>query len=191
MEMRLAQKEDLKTVYALFLETRKRMEEEGNTTWSDGYPLRKNFAWDISQKSAYLFFEGRELVAYIAVSFDPIEDFFSETKSPQKALQLQKDVGFQEGESFLLLHRLMVRPSLQGRGYAEQVFQQIANTYPRSILIFAVFPENEKAIRAYERYGFVNAGIYPPFEYGFSPFYLFYKHPNTAWGSVANRDTDN
>jgi GNAT superfamily N-acetyltransferase len=189
MELRLADKKDLNAVYALFLATRAQMEKEGNFTWSGDYPLKRDFAKDIANQQAYVHDENGQIIAYIAVSFDPLEDFFWKTKSPQKALQLAQDVGLKAGESYLLLHRLMVHPSYQGHRLAEGVFQALSSFYPNAVLVFAVFPENLKALNAYLRYGFTNAGIYPAFEYGGDPFYLVYKHPDTPWGSVAKKDT--
>lgn len=184
MELRLAEKKDLKAVYALFLRTRSAMEKEKNFTWSDHYPLKRNFASDIKEGRAYVDEENGEIIAYIAVSFDVLEDFFSDSKSLQKASQLRKDLQMKNDEDFLLLHRLMVDPSFQGHGFAQGVFEAISNLYPHSVLVFAVFPDNRKALRAYDRYGFQNLGIYAPFEYGDYPFYLYYKHPGTPWGSL-------
>ena len=60
-------------------------------------------------------------------------------------------------------------------GLAEEVFKSVASLYPKHLVMFAVYPENLKAMRAYDRYGYSNAGIYP-FEYGEKVrCYLYYK----------------
>jgi ribosomal protein S18 acetylase RimI-like enzyme len=166
---------DLNAVFSLFKEVRAAMEKEGNRTWSHRYPLKVNFKEDISAGQGYLYYENGALVAYIAVSFDPLEDFFWESKSLAKLAQLRLDTGMKDDEDFLLLHRLMIRPSCQGHGLAEEVFKSVASLYPKHLVMFAVYPENLKAMRAYDRYGYSNAGIYP-FEYGEKVrCYLYYK----------------
>jgi ribosomal protein S18 acetylase RimI-like enzyme len=175
MELRLAEKKDLKAVYALFLRTRSAMEKEKNFTWSDHYPLKRNFTSDIKDGRAYVHEENGEIIAYIAVSFDVLEDFFSDSKSLQKASQLRKDLQMKDDEDFLLLHRLMVDPSYQGQGRAAKIFADQAALYPGRMVMFAVYPNNRKALRAYDRYGFQNAGIYSAFEYGDHPCYLYFK----------------
>jgi len=170
-----AQLSDLDEVYSLFKKVRAQMVKEGNHTWSHSYPLKINFKEDLEASQGYLYRDHGVLIAYIAASFDPLEDFFYFSKSLDKLAQLRKDTSMKDDEDFLLLHRLMVAPSEQGHGLAEEIFQSIASLFPKHLVMFAVYPENVKAMRAYDRYGFTNAGIYP-FEYGEKiRCYLYYK----------------
>jgi GNAT superfamily N-acetyltransferase len=178
MELQKGRLEDLDALYALFLEVRAAMEKEGNDTWSHDYPLKEDFAEDLEKNETYLYWENGILVAYIAATSDPLDDFFFSTRSAKKLAQLRKDTAMKEDETFLLLHRLMVRPSFQGHGLAEKIFSEVSHRYPHAVTMFAVYPNNLKAIRAYLHYGYTNLGIYP-FEYGPSvPCYLFYKRYN-------------
>jgi GNAT superfamily N-acetyltransferase len=176
MELQTAQPSDLKDVFALFSKCRKKMEEEGNDTWSHGYPARVDFKNDIASGLLYLYKEKNELLACITASFAPEEDFFWKSKSPEKIAQLRKDTGMKEDEDFLLLHRLMVDPSAQGRGLAKAVLQAVAERYPHRMMMFAVYQSNFRARYVYDHDGFSNAGIYTPFEYGKKVVcYLYYK----------------
>jgi GNAT superfamily N-acetyltransferase len=175
MERRMATSKDLEVIYGLFLLTRAAMEKEGNDSWSHDYPNKDDFKEDIKEGNSYLYEENGELVAYIHASFDPLEDFFWSSHSKAKLAQLRKDTGMKEDEGFLLLHRLMVAPAYQGQGRAAKIFADQAALYPGRMVMFAVYPNNRKALRAYDRYGFQNAGIYSAFEYGDHPCYLYFK----------------
>jgi GNAT superfamily N-acetyltransferase len=175
MERVLAKPSDLERLYSLFLMVRERMEQEGNSTWSGGYPSKEDFQADIQEGHSYLYFEEGVLIAYIHASFDPLEDFFWRSRSLEKLAQLRKDTGMKDDEGFLLLHRLMISPAYQGRGLAEKIFLDQAKLYPHTMMMFAVYPANKKALKAYDRYGFSNAGIYSAFEYGDVACYLYYK----------------
>jgi ribosomal protein S18 acetylase RimI-like enzyme len=175
MERLLAKQNDLERINALFLLTREQMEKEGNRTWSNGYPSKEDFEADIQEGHSYLYYDKDVLIAYIHASFDPLDDFFWQSRSAHKLAQLRKDTGMKEGEGFLLLHRLMIAPAYQGRGLAEKIFADQAELYPNRMMMFAVYPANAKALRVYDRYGFSNAGIYPSFEYGDVTCYLYFK----------------
>lgn len=171
----MAKQEDLERINALFLLTREQMEKEGNRTWSNGYPTKDDFQADIKEGHSYLYFEKGVLIAYIHASFDPRDDFFWRSRSASKLTQLRKDTGMKEDEGFLLLHRLMIAPAYQGRGFAEKILADQAKLYPQRMMMFAVYPANAKALRVYDRYGFSNAGIYSAFEYGDVSCFLYFK----------------
>lgn len=175
VERVFAQESDLESIMALFSSTRTRMEEEGNDSWSHGYPEKEDFQEDISQGDSFLYKENGVVCAYIHVSFDPLTDFFFSSRSKTKLAQLRQDTGMKEGEEFLILHRLMIAPAEQGHGLAKEIFLDQARLYPGRMMMFAVFSSNFKAQRVYQRYGFQNAGIYSAFEYGEEGCYLYFK----------------
>jgi ribosomal protein S18 acetylase RimI-like enzyme len=175
MERLLAKQEDLERINTLFLRTREQMEKEGNRTWSNGYPDKEDFEADIKEGHSYLYFEEGVLVAYIHASFDPLDDFFWQSRSMAKLAQLRQDTGMKIDEGFLLLHRLMIAPAYQGRGLADKIFRDQAQLFPHRMMMFAVYPANAKALRVYDRYGFSNIGIYSAFEYGDVACYLYFK----------------
>jgi len=166
---------DLESIEDLFLLTRSKMEKEGNDSWSHGYPVKEDFKEDILEGDSYFYKQNGVILAYIHASFDPLEDFFSSSHSEAKLAQLRQDTGMKDNEDFLILHRLMIAPAFQGKGLAAEIFHDQACLYPGRMMMFAVYPNNLKARKAYERYGFQNAGIYPAFEYGEETCYLYFK----------------
>jgi RimJ/RimL family protein N-acetyltransferase len=165
LEMRLAKREDLPAVYSLFLMVKKRMEEEGNRTWSHAYPTRGIFREDILDQHLYIHKEAGKIIASISIAFSPLDDFFFQSQSKKKHAQLRQDTGMKENERFLLLHRLMISPAYQGHHLSGEVFSEMEVLYPHSLLVFAVYPDNKHAMAAYEKEGFSHTGIYP-FEWG-------------------------
>ncbi|MEE3443144.1 MAG: GNAT family N-acetyltransferase, partial [Candidatus Enteromonas sp.] len=78
---------------------------------------------------------------------------------------LQKaDLG--EESKIIVLERLMVHPSYQGRGIATSIFSYLHETMPQYDWLFAVFLNDENAIRLYRHLGYKEIGIFPDFEWG-------------------------
>jgi GNAT superfamily N-acetyltransferase len=180
MEFEKACLSDLEEIDALFKRVRKKMEEEGNRTWSGGYPTKGDFRDDLLFKDATILRKEGEIVAYIAMDEDLAGSFFPETKSPAKIAALLRQIEYEEGYTVFSLHRLMVDPLFQGQGIAHRLFDELQKKAPKSILVYAVYPENRKAILSYEHQGFHNLGLDPDFEYGGTSCLLFYRKRDSS-----------
>lgn len=180
MKLEKATPRDLEEIFLLFKRVQKAMEEEGNRSWSEGYPDKSDFADDLRHKDAYLVKKEGRILAYIASDNDLAGSFFPATRSAGKLAVLLKQIHAEEGDVILSLHRLMVDPSFQGQGIAHEIFAALQGLYPKSILVFAVFPENTRAIASYEHQGFHNLGIDPDFEYGGAECLLFYRKKDSS-----------
>ena len=70
--------------------------------------------------------------------------------------------GWEEGDSAPLLCRYMIDTDCQGRGYGAQalplVLEEMYRLYGRREIRITVEPENIRAIRLYERFGFRPTG---------------------------------
>lgn len=176
MKGRLATLDDLPEVTSGFLSVRQVMEAEGNYTWSDGYPTKRVFRDDILAKQAYLLQNEGQTVGYLARSFRPLDDFFSESKSQAKLAALQQRTGYLPDEKYLILHRFFILPAFQKHGLGGAALTWLEKRYPHRLFLLAVYPMNPQALSFYLQHGYLSLGPYPDFEYGGEICLLLYKH---------------
>lgn len=90
------------------------------------------------------------------------------------------DLGFKEGQSFagyvneqwvafgqiaprhgrLHLSRLIIRPDFRGHGLGSQWVRALLNTAPTKAFGLNVYPDNQAAVRCYQRLGFIKDNRY-------------------------------
>lgn len=174
MEFRKANKRDLEEVWDLLLRVRKNMEDRSLFMWNDRYPSKELFKEDIDNDALYVYVDNGAIMASIAVSFDIIDEFFDYSKSKEKEALLLKTCEAKADEKPVILHRLMVDPSSQGKGIGTKILSAVKEAYPNHLMIFASYPKNDMANNLYKRLGYHNDGVYP-FEYE-GEWLLFHAH---------------
>ncbi len=162
---RKAKKDDLEPIYELFLLTRKDLEEKGHYFWSHGYPNKEVFQDDLEQGLLYVGEVDGKLVASIGLCPDAVDYFFKGETRFAKTKKLLDFAGCPEGKSSVF-ERLMVNPSMQGRGIGTKMMFALMKESQADHYLISVFLEDENAIRLYKKIGFIDFGNYPEFEWG-------------------------
>jgi len=116
--------------------------------WDELYPDSEIIKLDIDSRQAYGFFQQEELKAYLVLN----EDY-----SPEYDALEWKD----EGEKYLIIHRLSVDAGCQGQGIAGALMN-FAEEYARdsgySSIRLDAFLQNKAALKLYEKRGYENVG---------------------------------
>ena len=163
MEFARAIVQDLPELMALYAAATRHMEEHGIHQWDALYPAESFVREDIEREQLYI---GR-IGGSIAVAF---------------ALEVCRDEDYEQAdwryraEVFVVLHRLCVRPTLQGQGVSRMAMdyleQLVLSRGIRAIRLDA-FPQNPAALHLYESRGYEKAG---EIVYRKGLFYLYEKN---------------
>lgn len=148
MEYRLGEEKDLDQICELVSGAIENMEAHGIHQWDEFYPLREDFAEDISKQTLYVVSEGEELIALYVISDESDEAY-------QSAVWENPD-----GTAYIL-HRFCVSPKEQNRGIGKQLLlhieQQVKAMGYESIRL-DTFVENPFAQRLYRHNGYEPRG---------------------------------
>lgn len=149
MEVRLADRNDLPQLKAVYKKIITHMNEQGIEIWDDIYPC-EIFAQDIKNKRLYVLAEHNEIVAAFALCG---------TNEGEGFVKWEK----QEGKAFYL-DRLGVNPEYQRKGIGRAVLGKaaaLAGVMGAEYLRLFVVDSNTPAIELYRKCGFRQAaGIY-------------------------------
>ena len=157
---------DKAEVAALFDDVRKDLEQKGNFMWSGDYPKLDYLYEDIDAGRMLLAKMDDKIVGCIAYNEDPLNYFYPDSLDETKYLSLLQKADLGKESKIIVLERLMVHPSYQGRGIATSIFSHLHETVPQYDWLFAVFLNDENAIRLYRHLGYKEIGIFPDFEWG-------------------------
>lgn len=138
----------LESVISLFAEVIEDMEAAGIHQWDEYYPDRDILAADLAAGHAFGLFEGDTLVAYVALNEDEPEEYGTV-------------VWACSGCRRLVVHRLCVKPSCRGRGYAKKLMaftERLALDHGRASVRLDAFIPNRSAIALYEGLGYALRG---------------------------------
>lgn len=139
---------DVDSVLALVRTCVQHMRFHGIEQWDDLYPDRDTIEEDVHPCEAFVATRRAELIGYVALS--PSQD-------PEYAdVPWTYTVG-----PFVVIHRLMVDPAIQGSGFAKLLMgfaeaHALASGF-RTVRL-DTFVGNPKALRLYERLGYREAG---------------------------------
>lgn len=137
---------DVKTLQYIASITVKAMHESGLHQWSDTYPGISDFENDIALNQGYVLCEQAAIVGYFAlINHDPYYDGF-----PFK---------YQKG---LAVHRLLIHPHYQGKGFAHKLLKgiyAIAKTKGISAIWIDTHPANSKMHRLLKQHQFKEIGF--------------------------------
>jgi len=148
MDFSFADPSDLQELLSLYRAAILRMNEQGIPQWDEIYPSAEVLQEDVSSGQMQI---GR-LDGQIAVAF-LLEECTEEDYEPA-------DWRYRETK-FVVLHRLCVHPSFQGRGVARQAMDFLEQrVLERGIFAIRLdaFSRNPAALRLYEMRGYEKAG---------------------------------
>jgi GNAT superfamily N-acetyltransferase len=116
--------------------------------WDEKYPDKQKIIDDISQGSAYGYFENDQIIGYIVLN-----DIYS----PEYGELIWSD---NDGKH-LIIHRLCVDPNFQRKGIGKQMLafsENFARTNNYASIRLDAFAQNKKSLSLYENYGYVYVG---------------------------------
>ena len=145
--LQLAELSDLSAVVHLTACCIAEMRAHGIDQWDEVYPSRATHEEDIREKHLYLLRDG-ELVGSIVLNAVESPEYSSVRWA-------------YEGVSVGVIHRLMVHPSYQGRGYAKKIVRAaelLAMERGVAAVRLDAYAGNEAALRLYRSLGYRVAG---------------------------------
>jgi GNAT superfamily N-acetyltransferase len=145
--IRQAHGEDLAAISDLAAQCVAGMRASGIDQWDERYPSLASFERDVSQSAGMVAFEGQALAAYIAVN---------EFQDPEYA-----DVPWSIFGRIAVVHRLMVRPSFEGRGLAKHMMmhaESMALSAGYAAMRLDAFAQNPRATTLYAKLGYREVG---------------------------------
>jgi ribosomal protein S18 acetylase RimI-like enzyme len=149
ISIRLAAVEDVDVVLALVRGCVDRMRRQGIEQWDDVYPDRETIEADVRACEAFVATtQETRLVGYVALGA---------SQDPEYA---EVPWEFTAGPT-VVIHRLMIDPADQGRGFAKAIMdfaeKHALNSGYRTVRLDA-FVGNPAALHLYERLGYRKAG---------------------------------
>ncbi|MEK6451318.1 MULTISPECIES: GNAT family N-acetyltransferase [unclassified Myroides] len=145
--IRLLTSADLPQAVTVLQAVKKHMIEQGIDQWDEEYPTPEILANDILNKQAFAYFEQDKLIAYMVLNelCDPEYD----------------DIRWQYAPPFLVMHRLFVGPSQQGKGISSKMLafvEQYAKQQQYNSIRFDTYAKNPTANAVYTKKNYRFAG---------------------------------
>ncbi len=135
---------DAADIFEIFQAANKHLQEQGIHQWNDEYPNLHLIRSDIEQSSLYGIVADGRWVASVTLNEHQHAEW--------------GDVNWQatEGKT-ICIHRLVVHPELQGRGYGKKLLQfadEYARTHGYSSIRLDAYSANQGALMLYEKAGY-------------------------------------
>lgn len=119
----------------------------GIDQWDQEYPNRIVLTQDIGREEAFIYEEQGELLAYMALN--------------EKCDQEYAELNWKTATPFVVIHRLYVKPSAQGKGISSKMIkyaEQFALENKYQSIRFDAFSLNETANAVYIKKGYASVG---------------------------------
>ena len=164
MDIVRASIQDASSIMSLISECISTLESQGIFMWNKHYPNLETIETDIRNGDAYVLRNDNHCMAYVAIN---------EQQSPEYA-QIK---WLTDGRKALVIHRLSVHPSSQGKGIG-RAFMDFIEAYAvqnqYSCIRLDAYSENAGALRLYEKMGYQRLGqVFFPFKK--LPFFCYEK----------------
>jgi len=159
MDIRFASPQDVPKVMDLIRSCVRHMESQGIHQWDDLYPDKTTVEDDIARHELHLLERDGRTCGIITLNE------FQETA--------YREVPWQFGGKALVVHRLAVDPTCQGKGIARELMQfayECAEKRQYATIRLDAFAHNPQAVTLYERLGYYQAGTV---EFRKRPFFCF------------------
>ena len=145
--MRLAQSEDMQSVYAIFSDAIADMNVRGIHQWDEIYPTPAILNSDLAKGQLYVGESEADVVGVVVLS---------EECDPQYSNGKWLGVG-----PFVIVHRLCISPDVQGTGIGRGLMIAVeawAKAHEYTEVRLDAFSLNPQALRMYDRLGYVKRG---------------------------------
>lgn len=145
--VRLLNANDLQQATAVLTRVKANMAQQGIDQWDEEYPTSAILLDDINNKQAYGYFEQEELIAYMVLN---------QHCDPEYA-----DIQWQYPTPFIVMHRLFVCPTQQGRGISSKMLafvEEHAKQNNYNSIRFDTYAKNPTANAVYTKKNYRFAG---------------------------------
>jgi GNAT superfamily N-acetyltransferase len=139
--------------------TRLSMEQQGNLTWSHGYPNEAVLRSDIASSSEYVATDRGQYVAAVAINRDALDYFCPKSRDEGKLLSILSFTKERLPEQIAIIERLMVDPRFQGHGYGSELISALKGMLPHYLLL-AVTHRDLTVGDFYLKNGFRYGGVF-------------------------------
>lgn len=142
----------------------KYMESEDIYQWNEFYPTLEIIEKDLQEERLYVLKDKDQCIACVGIDDEEPEEY--------KSINW-----FTNGEKVLVIHRLAVHPTYQGKGMAKKLMtfiESIVGENNYTCIRLDAYSGNEKALKLYENLGYKKVGqvYFPKREL---PFYCYEK----------------
>ncbi|MDR0193917.1 MAG: GNAT family N-acetyltransferase [Myroides sp.] len=123
-------------------EVKQHMLSQGIDQWDEEYPNKDIITTDIQKKQAYIYTENEQVLAYMVLN----EEYDIE----------YDDLNWSTPAPFIVIHRLFVKPTAQGKGISSQMIQyaeEYAQTNKYASIRFDAYSLNNTANAVYLKEG--------------------------------------
>lgn len=147
MAIRLAHRQDLNGIMELIRSCVCHMESQGIHQWDELYPDEATFRRDMETGELFVLEDSGRIIGVMALN---------EHEEPE-----YRTVGWNYSGKALVVHRLAVEPSSQGRGHARTLMRfarEFAEKRQYTAIRLDAFSGNSRAVALYERLGYRKAG---------------------------------
>ena len=151
MEFEKALPREAAEIFGMYREAIGRMQAAGIDQWDDVYPTRAVVEQDIANGEMRVgLLDGAIVCAFV--------------------LNREQWAGYENGDwqypglPFAVLHRLCIRSACQGKGLGVQVMQYVEALLKSegvAVLQLDAFPQNQSAMKLYEKLGYIKVGDAP------------------------------
>ncbi|PUV26581.1 GNAT family N-acetyltransferase [Sphingobacterium sp. DR205] len=128
-------------------EVKTHMSSQGIDQWDQEYPNKDTLAADIERKEGFVYVDQGQILAYMALNERHDEEY--------------NDLSWETPVPFLVIHRLYVKPSAQGKGISSQMIryaEQYALENQYKSIRFDAFSLNNQANTVYLKKGYKFVG---------------------------------
>lgn len=140
--------EELEAIFQIYLNARRALAQENIHQWTDNYPSMATVERDLKQNNLYVLKNANEIIGAININ----EHQASEYQSVDWQFDASK---------VLVIHRLVVNPKYQGKGYARVLMdftESFALTNNYSTIRLDTYSQNDRAIQFYIKQGYIIRG---------------------------------
>ncbi|MBB1138162.1 GNAT family N-acetyltransferase [Myroides sp. WP-1] len=139
---------DLFQTLEVLEEVKQYMLSQGIDQWDEFYPNEDIISNDIQKKQAYIYTENEQILAYMVLN----EEYDIE----------YDNLNWSTPTPFIVIHRLFVKPTAQGKGISSQMIQyaeEYAKTNKYASIRFDAYSLNNTANAVYLKKGYTLVGI--------------------------------
>ncbi|QQU05074.1 GNAT family N-acetyltransferase [Myroides odoratus] len=156
---------DVNQIVEVLHQVKQDMFSKGIDQWDEHYPNEKTIQEDLNKKQAYIYSENGEVLAYMVLNQEYDIEY--------------NNLNWSTPTPFVVIHRLFVKPTAQGKGISSQMIQyaeQYATENNYASIRFDAYALNNTANAVYLKkgYAFVGTvqfrkGVFNCYEKGLKP----------------------
>ena len=144
MSLTKADAKDIPAIMEIVEDAKKYMHDKGIPQWINGYPDEETFLENISSNCLYVYKEGEEILAVLAVKeYEPTYEYI--------------EGKWLHDDPYIVIHRMAVKDRRKGQGIAGKVFEELKRENPH--IRIDTHEKNASMKRCVLKNGFVYCGV--------------------------------